>query len=63
MYFYSNIHGTIRVDKIMNVCLLYSNTITNTLVNIESNTIQLNNLLKLITKKQLIQKDKHLQKF
>ena len=37
--------------KLMNVCFLNSNAITNTIVNIESNTIQLNNLLKLITKK------------
>ena len=46
--------------KLINVCFLNSNTIINTTVNIESNTIQLNNLLKRITKKSLIQKDKYL---
>ena len=41
----------------MNVCFLNSNTITNTIANIESSTIQLKSLAKLNTKKLLTQKD------
>ena len=47
--FYSNIDGTIQIDK-FNECFLNSNTITNTIANIESSTIQLKSLAKLNTK-------------
>ena len=46
-----------KLINLMNVCFLNSNTITNTIANIESSTIQLKSLAKLNTKKLLTQKD------
>ena len=57
MCFYSNIYGTIGVDKII---VNFQNS--NIAINIEFNTFQLKSLLKLNTKKRLNQNDEHLHK-